>query len=75
MKSFRDKLFEYCGADVVNETEHEIRSEAMERYGSYIDFRQEDEEYSNMNQSFDFGNISSPGPLISSRVPHSPDVV
>jgi hypothetical protein len=66
MKSFRDKLLDRCGAAVVSVTEAEIRSEAVERYGSYIDFRQEDEAN---DQSFDFG-AASPGPLVHAMAGH-----
>ena len=69
MKSFRDKLFENCGRQVVIDTEEEIKTEAVERYGSYIDFRQGEEDTS---FGYDGG---SPGPLVSSQVPKSPAVV
>lgn len=69
MKSFRDKLYDYCGKQIVIDTEEEIKREAVERYGSYIDFRHHEED-----SSFGYA-AGSPGPLVSSQVPKSPEVV
>lgn len=58
MKTFREKLFENCGQEVVTQTEEEIRREAVDRYGSYIDFRQDEG-----STCYEYGAIQSPLPL------------
>lgn len=43
LRTFRVRMLEQCGARVVSTVDDEVRSAAMDRYGMYIDFRQENE--------------------------------